>query len=77
MIQRGGGAGFLLEAPQAVGVFRVGGRENLDRDLAPEPFIARGVDLAHSALAEHGRGYGTGRRCRRVPGPSVEEEPWF
>ena len=41
VIQRRRGARFLLEATQAVGVGRVGGRKNLDGDVAPEPLVAR------------------------------------
>ena len=51
VIQRGGGAGFLLEAGAALGI---GGElaEHLDHDLAAEPAIVRCVDLAHASGAD-------------------------
>src|SRR6185369_4915972 len=52
VVERGRRARLLLEALPAV---RVGGelrREDLDRDLASEPRVARAVDLAHSSRAE-------------------------
>ena len=51
MVDLTGGARFLLEAMQPA---RVGGErfgDQLDRDVAPEPRIARAVDLAHAAGA--------------------------
>ena len=55
MVQRGGGARFLLEP-------RAGGRgsaanaagSDLDGDVAPEPRIAGAIDLAHAAGAKGG-----------------------
>ena len=46
MIQRGGGARFLLEAMEALGISRVRGRQDFDGDVAPEARIARAIDLA-------------------------------
>ena len=43
---------FLLEAAQPLGVARDARGQHLDRDLAPEPRVARAVDLAHGARAE-------------------------
>ncbi len=52
MVQRRGGAGLLLEAPQPVGIGGERRRQHLDRDVAPEPRVAGAVDLAHAASAE-------------------------
>ena len=52
MIQRRGGAGFLLEAMEALRIGRECGWKNLDGDVAPEPRIARAIDLAHAACAK-------------------------
>ena len=49
MIQRSQQPRLALEArePLAVGRERVG--QDLDRDVAPEPRVARAIDLAHAA----------------------------
>ena len=52
MIERGDGAGFLLEAAQAVGIGGEGSGKNLDGDIASETLIAGAIDLAHSASAD-------------------------
>jgi len=52
MIERSDGAGFLLEATQAIGIGGEGGGKNLDGDVAPETLIASAVDLAHSASSD-------------------------
>ncbi len=52
MVQRGGGARFLLEASEALGIGGHRGRKDLDRYVAPEPRIARAIDLAHPARAK-------------------------
>ena len=52
MIQGGRRTSFALESLDAIGI---GGRiipQHLDRHDAPEPTIARAVDLAHAAAAE-------------------------
>jgi hypothetical protein len=52
MIQGGRRTSFALESLDAIGI---GGQvlpEHLDRHDAPEPAIARAVDLAHAAGAE-------------------------
>lgn len=52
VIQRRGGARFLLEAAQSVGISRECRRQNFDRDIAHEPRIARSIDFAHAARAD-------------------------
>jgi hypothetical protein len=54
MIQHSGGARFLFEASEAVGVFRERSGEHLYCDVAAEARVARAVDLAHAARAEWG-----------------------
>ncbi len=43
---------LALEATAAVGVAGHVGRQDLERDVAPEPRVARPVDLAHASGAE-------------------------
>ena len=52
MRQRRDRARFALELRAAVGAVAGGRRQNLDRDIAPEPYVARAMDLAHPAGAE-------------------------
>ena len=52
MIELPGRARLLLEAMHAARIRRERLRDQLDRDVAPEPWIARAVDLAHAAGAE-------------------------
>ena len=52
VVQGAGGPGFLLEAPQAIGIGREAVGQDLDRDLAAEARIARAVDLAHPSGAK-------------------------
>ncbi len=52
MVERRDRARLAFEPPQPVAVGREGGRQDLDRDAAPEPRIARTIDLAHPAGAE-------------------------
>ena len=54
MVQRRGRAGFLLESMEAIDVGRECGGQDLDRNVTPEPRIARTIDLAHAAGAERG-----------------------
>jgi hypothetical protein len=49
MVQRGGRARFLLEPLQAFRIRRKGRRQHLDRHVATQPWIARTVNLAHTA----------------------------
>ena len=54
MVQRGCGAGFLLEAAQAIGV---GGQrlgQDLDGDFAVQPGVVGAINFAHSARAKRG-----------------------
>ena len=52
MIQRRRRAGFLLKAPQPVGIGRDGLGQNLDRDFAVQPRVVRTINLTHSARAQ-------------------------
>jgi hypothetical protein len=52
MIQRGEQARLALEARDPLGMGREGLGEDLDRDIAPEPRIARAINLSHAAAAE-------------------------
>ena len=52
MIQRGGGACFLLESAETIRVLRKGRRQHLDRDVAPQPRIVCSIDLAHATGAK-------------------------
>jgi hypothetical protein len=54
MIQRGGGAGFLLEAPQAISIDADLGGQDLDGDVSAEPRVLRTIDFAHPADADGG-----------------------
>jgi hypothetical protein len=54
MIQRGGGARFLFEAAQAIGISRGRRQQDLERHVAAEPRIVGAIDLAHSACADEG-----------------------
>lgn len=49
MVERGGGPRFLLEAPQVVRVVAGGWTDQLQRDVASQPFVARPKDFAHPA----------------------------
>jgi hypothetical protein len=52
VVERGDGAGFALEALQPFRVRCDVGGKDLDRDVAPQPRVARPVHLAHAAGAE-------------------------
>ncbi len=52
--ERGHGARLALEAGAPVGVVCHVGRQHLQRHVAPQPRIARPVDLAHAAGPERG-----------------------
>ena len=52
MIQRGGGAGLLLEAAEAIGVGAELARQDLDGYIPAQPRVARTVDFAHPAGPE-------------------------
>jgi hypothetical protein len=49
MVEGGGGARLLLEAPQAVGTLRQQRRQHLDCDLTPQVRIPRPVHPSHAA----------------------------
>ena len=55
VIERGEHARFALEAGEPIGMRRELARQDLDRDVASEPRIARAVDLAHAARADLGQ----------------------
>src|SRR5262249_29141301 len=52
MVEGAGGAGFLFEPqpPRGIGSYIV--RQHLERDLAPQPGVARPVDFAHTSSAD-------------------------
>ena len=52
MIELARGARLDLEPPQAIRIAGVLGRQDLQRDVAPEPRVVREVHLAHAARAE-------------------------
>ena len=49
MVQRPGCLRLLFEAPQTVRVLRVRSGQDLDRNIALQPLVARAIDLAHPA----------------------------
>jgi hypothetical protein len=57
VIQRGGGAGLLLESREAIDVGRKRGGQDLDRDVTPQPRITGAVDFAHAACTERGHDF--------------------
>ena len=57
MVQRRGGACFLLEAVQRSGSAEKDDGQHLDRDVASEPRVARAIHLAHAAGAERGEDF--------------------
>ena len=52
MRERGRGARFALEALARLAVAAERGRQRLERDLAAEPLVFRGIDDAHAAPAD-------------------------
>ena len=52
VVQRRSGARLLLEALATVGIGRELFRENLDRDFATQPPVARPIDLSHASGAQ-------------------------
>jgi len=46
MVERRQHARFALEAGASIGIADKGGRQDLDRDVAPEPRVAGAIDLA-------------------------------
>ena len=55
MVQRRGRAGLLLESVQTIDVGRERAGQNLDRNVAAEPRVARAVHFTHPARAECGQ----------------------
>src|ERR1035438_6287676 len=51
MVQRGCGPRFLLEAPQMVWIITGSRPDQLQRDIAPQPFVARAKYFAHPSGA--------------------------
>ena len=70
MVERRGRARFLLESRQAIGFGARAGRQHLDRDVAPEPRIARAIHFPMPPAAEGAR---ISNGPRRVPGVSIQE----
>ena len=54
MVEGGGGARLLQEAPPAVRIGDLVVRQDLDRDGAVQPRVARAIHLAHPARAKKG-----------------------
>lgn len=54
MAQDSGGAGFLLETAQAIGIGRERGRQGLDGHIAPQAFVARAENFSHPSSAQRG-----------------------
>ena len=52
VIQRGERLRLAREAGEAIGIGSERLRQDLDRDVAIEPRVARAIDLAHAAGAE-------------------------
>src|SRR5687767_3207774 len=77
---------FTFEACESIRIVREGGRQNLDGDFAPEPRIARPVNLAHAAVTEQGndlivpepvaRGQRHRRRPLSITGSLSSRVPW-
>ena len=49
MVQRRDRPCFLYKTPQSIGVISQRRWQHFDRDIAPEPRVARAVHLAHAA----------------------------
>lgn len=52
VVERGGGAGFLLKAQQAIGITGERGRKHLDRHIAVKSGVACSIDFTHPTRAE-------------------------
>ncbi len=52
VVERPGRTRLVLETTESIRILRERRRQNLDRDVAPEPRVARPVDLSHAARAE-------------------------
>ena len=66
MIQSGDRARFFFEAAQPIGLRGELRRQNLDRDIATQPAVARTIDLTHPSRADRGDHFiGTEARAGR------------
>ena len=74
MIERRDRARFAIEAFEAAGLVGDIRRQDLQRDIAPKPRIARAIDLAHSAGAERGDDFVRGELLTGTEGHSREPE---
>jgi len=73
MIERGDGAGFLLEAGAPAGIGRDVGGQNLDGHVASQSRIAGAVDFAHGSGSQTGDDFIRSKvreRCLRHLGPA-------
>src|SRR5580658_1734168 len=52
MVQRGGGPSFLLEAAQMVRIVARGRPDQLQCNVASQPFVARAKDFAHRSCTD-------------------------
>jgi len=55
MIQRRGGACFLLEATQAIGIRAELGGQDLDGNISPEPRVVCPINFTHPADPKQGQ----------------------
>ena len=53
MIERGEGTSFAVEASESIGSRGDSARQDLERDVVLESFVASPVDLAHAARPDH------------------------
>jgi hypothetical protein len=63
MIQRGCGTRLLGEPLQTISIRGEQGWQNLERDLAVQSPIERGIDLAHSARTDRGSNLVRAKSC--------------
>ena len=63
VVERGGGAGFVLEAGQLLAVEHRGERQHLQRDAAAEGELLGFVDDAHAAAADFAQDAKVAQRC--------------
>ena len=54
VVERARRTRLVLEAAPALGARRIVGGDDLERDLAPEPWVVGAVDLAHAARSQGG-----------------------
>jgi len=85
MVQAGGRLSFSLESVQATRIGRKNRRQDLDRDVAMKPKIARAIGTSHPARPEEGDDFvvsepcafreGQAHRSWRLeePGPNIDK----